>query len=339
MNYIINSLRPSLYFGVSVLLIGLLVLIVKSSLFEISSNVLSLTITIDLLISIPVIHYLLIRKSRIPKTSVSTIVVLGLVVGVIVIPFDNQQYLNLFRIWFLPLVEIGIVLFVIYEVRKVIRKSKEAGELTVDLFTAFKDICYQLVPRPLAALLSTEISVLYYGLFYWKKRVLKSHEFSYHKNNTTISTMAGFMLVLSIETFALHAFLMDMSSKAAWILTFCSLYTLLQIFGFLKSIIKRPISIEKDTLILRYGILRESYIHLSEIESFEISSRKITFNKKTRRLSPIEVSDGHNVILKLNTENVYSGFYGFKRRFKTIVFYLDNTQEFRMQLEKALQQR
>jgi hypothetical protein len=131
---------------------------------------------------------------------------------------------------------------------------------------------------------------------------------------------------------------MDMSNKAAWILTFCSLYTIIQILGFLKSIIKRPIFIEKNTLCLRYGILREANINLNDIESFEISTKLIEFNKETRRLSVLGAADGHNVILKLNKINSYSGFYGLKRKFKTIAFYLDNTGAFKMQLENALKQ-
>lgn len=336
MNNTLNLLRPMLYFGIAIFLMGLLILITKSSLFEMNPNVLSLTITLDLLISIPLIYYFLIRKTKIPKTSVSSIIVLGLIVGVIIIPIDNQQYLNLFRIWFLPVVEITVVLFVVYEVRKMLRKNKKKGEIIIDFFTAFKNTCYKIIPRPLVAPLATEISVIYYGLFYWKKRVQRINEFSYHKNNTVISTFVTVIFVLAIETLAFHILLMGMSNKAAWILTFCSLYTIVQILGFLKSIVKRPISIEKNTLSLRYGILRETYINLKDIESFEITTKQIKFNKETKRFSPLGEFDGHNVILRLNKVNVYSGFYGIKRKFKTIAFYVDNKEEFKNQLEDAL---
>jgi len=337
-NSIINLLRPTVYFGVAVLLIGLLILIAKSPLFEMNPNVLSLVITLDLLISIPLIYYFLIRKTKIPKTSVSSIIVLGLVVGIFIIPIGNQQYLNLFRIWLLPAVEISVILFIVYEVRKKMQKKPGGDEAALDFFTALKSTCYRIIPKPLAVPLATEISVLYYGLFYWKKRVKKTNEFSYHKNNAIISTLVAVIFILAIETLAFHILLMDMSNKAAWILTFCSLYTIIQVLGFLRSIIKRPISIEKNTLNLRFGILRETHINLCDIESFEITTKQIEFNREARRFSPLGEYDGHNVILTLNQMNVYSGFYGLKRKFKTIAFYIDNKEEFKIQLENALQQ-
>ena len=328
-----------LFFGVAILLIGVLFLIANSSLFEASPNVLSLTITLDLLISIPLIYYFLIRKTKIPKTAVSSIIILGLIAGIFILPIDNQNYLNLFRIWLLPIVEISVILYIVYEVRKKMQNKRGSNEITLDFFTALKSTCYSIIPKPLAAPLATEISVFYYGLFYWKKRAQNTNEFSYHKNNAIISTLAAVIFILAIETFALHVMIMDMSNKAAWILTFCSLYTIIQVLGFLRSIIKRPISIEKNILSLRFGILRETDISLNDIESFEITTKQIEFNKEARRFSPLGEYDGHNVILKLNRINVYSGFYGIKRKFKTIAFYVDDKEEFKIQLENALQQR
>ena len=339
MNNIIKLSRRTLFFGVSISLIGLLILIAKSPLFTITPNVLSLTITIDLLISIPVIHYFLIRKTEIPKTSISSIIVLGLIVGMFIIPIDNQNYLNFFRIWLLPIVEISIIVFIIYEVRKALRAKDELLGIQLDFFSAIKKTCYKVVPKILAMPIATEVSVIYYGLFYWKKRSLKANEFSYYKKNTTISTLIGIILILSIETIALHAMLMDLNNFMAWIITFGSFYTILQVLALINSITKRPICLTGNFLVIRYGILRETNIFLDQIESFKVSSKEIEFNKKTRRISPLGDSDGHNIIIKLNKTNHYSGFYGLKRKFDTIAFYVDNVQDFSKKLENALQHR
>ena len=339
MNNIINSLKPTLYFGVSILLIGLLTLIVNSPLFKISPNILSLTITIDLLISIPLIHYFLIRKTKTSKTSIYSILVLGSIVGMFIIPSDNQNYLNFFRIWLLPIMEAALIIFIVYEVRKELRVKDDLTGIQLDFFSAVKKTCYKIIPRFLAMPIATEISVIYYGIFSWKKRNLKANEFSYHKNNATISTLVGIIFILAIETFVLHVMLMDMSNLAAWILTFGSLYTILQILGLINSITKRPICLSRNFLVIRYGILRETNILLDEIESFKISSKEIEFNKKTCRISPLGDSDGHNIIIKLNKTNYYIGFYGLKRKFDTIAFYVDNVENFSNELENALQQR
>jgi len=339
MNNIINLLKPTLIFGVSILLIGLLIITVNSPLFTMGPNILSLTITIDLLISIPLIHYFLIRKTKTSKTSIYSIIVLGSIVGMFIIPIDNQNYLNFFRIWLLPIIETSLVIFIIYEVRKALRTKDELTEIQLDFFSAVKKTCYKIIPRFLAMPIATEISVIYYGIFSWKKRHLKPNEFSYHKKNATISTLVGIISILAIETFVLHVMLMDLSNLTAWILTFGSLYTILQILGLINSITKRPICLSENYLVIRYGILRETNILLDEIESLKISSKEIEFNKKTRRISPLGDSDGHNIIVKLNRTNYYSGFYGLKRKFDTIAFYVDNVEKFSNELENALQER
>lgn len=79
----------------------------------------------------------------------------------------------------------------------------------------------------------------------------------------------------------LHILLTKWSSLAAWILTFLSIYSGIQIFGFLQSIIKRPISIENGKLFLRYGITNEAIIDLKDIGSLEISYKDIELNKET----------------------------------------------------------
>jgi hypothetical protein len=49
--------------------------------------------------------------------------------------------------------------------------------------------------------------------------------------------------------------------------------------------VKRPISIERNKLYLRYGIMTESTIDIKNIDSIELSSKDIETNKETRKLS------------------------------------------------------
>jgi len=293
-------------------------------------------ITFDLLLTVPVVFFLLARKTNIPNTTVVPILILGIIITTTILPPENQYYLNLFKTWVLPVVELTILSFAVYNARKAIQLYKKNRKKTIDFFTTLKITCYSIFPKIAVMPIVTEIAVFYYGFIYWKKKGLKQNEFSYHRDSGTIAILSGVIFIVAIETVVFHIILSKWSNLAAWIFTFLSIYTAVQIFGFLKSMLKRPISIEKNKLYLRYGIMNESTIDLREIDSVEISSKSIESNDKTRTLSIFGDLESHNVIISLNKENTMNGLYGIKRKYKVLALYVDDKVQFKNQLENSL---
>lgn len=322
-----------LAFGIPILLIISMVLITKSKLFSANPNALSIGITIDLLFTIPMVYLLLIKKRNIPKTTIVPFFVLGIVVASYIIPKEHQSILDWAKNWVFPLLELGVVTFVIYKVRKALLRLKQHTKLKPDFFSALKETCHEILPKRIAILLSIELAVFYYGFIYWKKRVLAKNEFTYHRNSGSIGLLIGLIGIIGIETYVLHILLLKWNTIAAWIVTGLSVYSGIQILGFLKSIIKRPTYIEDNILYLRYGILSEATIVIDNIESIELSSKDIELNAETRKLSPLGNLENHNVIITLKEENILYGLYGIKKSFKQLAFYIDNKEEFKIQLE------
>ena len=320
------------------LIIGLMIFISKTSLFKLNPDNLAIGITIDLLLTVPFIYFLLIRKTNIPKTTVVPFLILGVVLCSIILPSENQQYLNLFKTWILPIVELSVISYVIYNVRKGIKHYKLSKTESFDFFTTLKNTCYEILPKGVVIPVVTEIAVFYYGFLYWKKRELKENEYSYHKDSGTITLLIAIIFIVAIETIVLHILLVKWSNIAAWILTFLSIYSGFQIFGFLKSMFKRPISIENDRLYLRYGIMSETTIYIKDIDRVEISSKDIEINKETRKLSFLGELEGHNIIIRLKKENELIGLYGLKRKYKNLALYIDEKIEFKNRINNALQQ-
>jgi len=320
------------------LIIGLMIFISKTSLFKLNPDNLAIGITFDLLLTVPFIYFLLIRKTNIPKTTVVPFLILGVVLCSIILPSENQQYLNLFKTWILPIVELSVLSYVIYNVRKGIKHYKLSKTESFDFFTTLKNTCYEILPKGVVIPVVTEIAVFYYGFLYWKKRELNENEYSYHKDSGTITLLIAIIFIVAIETIVLHILLAKWSNIAAWILTFLSIYSGFQIFGFLKSMFKRPISIENDRLYLRYGIMSETTIYLKDIDRVEISSKDIEINKETRKLSFLGELEGHNIIIRLKKENELIGLYGLKRKYKNLALYIDEKIEFKNRINNALQQ-
>jgi len=323
-------------FGFPLLIIASMIVIAKSKLFKLNPEVLSIGITADLLFTVPFIYFLLIRKKNIPKITVLSFFILGIVATTFIIPKEHQLFLAQIKTWFLPVIEIGVFTFVLFRVRKILKSYGVHKKEGNDFFATLKIACKEILPEKIAILLTMEIAVLYYGFISWKKKKLRDNEFSYHKNSGTITVLIALILIIAIETCVLHILLIKWSMVAAWIVSGLSIYSGIQIFGFLKSISKRPFLIEKNTMHLRYGILNEATIDINNIESIEISSKPIEFNDRTRKLSPFGELESHNMVINLKHEDTMIGLYGIKRKFKTLAFYVDKKEEFKTQLDKRI---
>ena len=301
-----------------------------------SSNLLDFGIAFDLVIFIPLIYLLLIQKTSIPKTTIVPIMVLGFVVGTLLLPESRQGYLQMFKTYAIPVVELGVIAYIIYKVRRAIQVFRRHKKGAPDFYSTLITTSRTLLPRPLVVPFVTEISVLYYGLVAWKTPQLPKNAFTYHKGSSSLALWGTFILLVIAETFVFHILIMQWSEIAAWVLSALSVYTALQCFGFAKSLARRPIQITTDTLSLRYGIIAEANIPLASIEAVELTTRDITGTLKAKTLSPISSLEGHNVVLSLKSPQVLRGLYGIKNEVTTIAFHIDRPEEFKSAVEAAM---
>ncbi len=181
MNKTLKPYQNLIIFIVPLLIIGMMLLISKSPIFASNPNSLSTGITFDLLLIVPLVYFLLIRKTNIPKTTIIPFVIIGMVVCSLILPVENQYYLNFFKTWVLPIIELSIISFVIYNVRKGIKRYKLTKSKSFDFFSTLKSTCYEILPKAIVILVVTEIAVFYYGFIYWKKRKLNHYGLKVHR--------------------------------------------------------------------------------------------------------------------------------------------------------------
>lgn len=325
--------RILISFGLPSILFTALILLTKTLIFK-DNAILTFAVTFDLLISVPLIFFLLIRKSEISKTTIVPLILIGFLLGSYFLPKDGQSYLVLFKTLLLPLIELTILLLIGVKFRNAIKRNKALSNPNLDFFNHLKSNCSEVLPRKISLLFATEIAVFYYGFCNWKKIKVKENEFSYHKNSGTPAMLGAFILVIAIETMAFHFLLARWSITAAWILTAMSAYTAIQVFGFAKSLSKRPIVIGDNHLVVRYGMINEVDIVFEDIESIELSTKTLEKKKLTKTLSPFGEMEGHNLILTLKKEYVLVGLYGLRKRCKTIAFYLDEPKDFKKKIDQ-----
>jgi len=335
MNNSLSVNRILLTFGIPLAILGFLIFLTQSTWLN-KNDTLSLAITLDLLLTVPLVYFLMIRKTDIPKTTVVPVMIVGLLIGTYCLPKDNQTYLKLFRTWVLPLIELGILTYVVSKVYVATKKYKSIKGTAPDFFSALRSTCAEILPKKLVYPFATEVAVIYYGFFSWKNKSLAENEFSYHKKSGSSALLGAFILILIAETFAFHFLLAYWSHVVAWIVTALSIYTLIQLFGLARSLSKRPVVINEQTLTLRYGFLNEVDIPFSDIDNLELSRKPLEKDKLNIKLSPLGELESHNMIIRLKKEHKLVGFYGIKKQFTMIGFHIDQAALFKQKMENAL---
>lgn len=327
------STKSLYYIGIPVFLFGVLIFLMTSTHFS-KDELLTLGISLDLLLVVPLVYLFLIRKTEIPKSSVVPVMILGMLLGYLFMPDSGHTYLDLFKFWVLPIVELSIIALVFIRVRKGIQSFKELEGGSSDFFTVLLQVCKDMVPTKVVYPLATEISVMYYGFFNWKKRELNHNEFTNYKESSTIAIFGALIMMIMVESFALHLVLAKWSVVAAWVLTILSVYTAIQLFGFVRSVSKRPIVVGDNELLLRFGIMNEVSISYEDLKAVRLTDKDLEEDKLNRSLSPLGKLESHNVVLELKSRKQLIGVYGFRKDFTQLAIFVDEPLKFKAMLDQ-----
>ncbi len=332
-----QRLRPILLFSIPFLLLLSVTLITQSRQYLDYSRTISPYLILDLLVTIPFIYFLIIRKTKIPNTTVVPMVFFGLIMGYYILPIEEHYFLDLFKKNAIPVIEISVFIIVILKVRKTVSSFKANKKQGIDFYDVLQETCKEIIPGRMSVFLASEISVVYYGFLNWGKPVLTKNDFTYHKKSGSPALFGALIFIVVVETLSVHIILLQWSHLAAIILSILSIYTGIQLLGFSRSLSQRPITIDKDTLILRYGILNESFIRISDIESVELSRKTLKYNDEVRKFSLLGDLESHNVIIRCKNTQVIEGIYGIiTRSYSTLALHIDERERFKEMIEDEM---
>ena len=329
MNRAITWGHPITIFGIPLILMIGLVLITQFALFNTNSSQLSIGITIDFVLTIPLVYFLLIRNHSIPKITVVPIFVLGIVVASFILPKDQQEYLSLAKNWLLPVVELTVISILLWKVRKLIQQFKVVKNTTLDFYDAIKQAAKEILPQQVAPIFATEIAMIAYSIFKWKKPEVSTIHFTSYKDNGIIALLSIVMFLVIVETFVFHLLITGWSTTLAWVLSIVSVYTGFQILGHLKALIFRSTTIVEGTLYLRNGILGDVKVDIGNIKKVECTEVIIEDeNNEVRNLSLLRDLEGHNIALYFSEPIVLEQAYGFSKKAKVLLLYVDDPKRF-----------
>jgi hypothetical protein len=302
----------------------------------------------DFLIVIPLlIYYFIIRKRYSRKLSIlAALVCYGL--STLIIPDPLLENVSMITKALL-LLEAGFISLEFYLFIIVCRKFPKVKaaykELPDELpfLTKIKQAfsLHFTQSRMLEAIIS-EITMLYYALFSWRKLALKTGDvFTYHKKTSFVALYLMLIHALIIESFGLHYFFSKVDHTISLVLLFINAYSVLFLIGQMQAVKKIPLIATRESLIMNIGFFKGmtlSYTSIKELKKYEgpdsISNaeKKYTFEALVSDFIPEKPSI--EILLKEPVETEL--IYGFKKRVTRVVIKVDEPSSLMNIIEKRM---
>ena len=329
---------PLLGFGLALTLIYPAAVFVAAQVphFE-EPDLLAAAMTLDLTVLVPLLYYgLLVRRKGWPVITVVPVFLLSLLAASFVVPADHQGLLTILKYLVAPaeLVLLGYLGLTVVRTTRRFRDHAASDDILVRLRQSLYDV---LKARLATELIASEIGLFYYALFSWRARpaaAAKHQAFSYHKKSGYGSVVAGILVAMLIEVIALHALLWMWNPALAWVMTALGLYGFVWLIGDWRAVYLRPVSVEKDALVVRIGLRWTVRVPFETIDAVRPMEGQAPSRKTPGYLEAILLGKPQYLIT-LNTDIVAQGLYGMRKTINTLGLTVDDTEAF----EAALKQR
>jgi hypothetical protein len=235
----------------------------------------------DMVLTFPVAFYfLLIRPFGLKKWRLLLVFSCCCAAAYLILPAHQQQYVLQLR-KLSAVVEIGGLIYIL-------NKFKRIRAVYLQLQSNFPDPAYHIYQSLSTVLgnsfavnvLATELGILRFGLFCWKRQPLNNKvicNYTTYKRSGYAALFGVLLFVCLVEASAVHLMLVRYSLVAAWIFTGLSIYGVLFIIGDFSAIIKSPVLILKEQLVLRAGMRWRAVVNFNNIDCIEeLNSYAIT---------------------------------------------------------------
>jgi ABC-type multidrug transport system fused ATPase/permease subunit len=332
------SLRhPIIWFSVATLAVLACSLYITSLPVFFQDPYLSLGVTLDLSLGIPLLFYLLmVRRYQLSPVLIVPVFVLSVLLAGLVLPGTHQFYLGFLRQG-LILAE-GIALLAgTYKLRALIISYRRISLAVPDFPERLTQTFTQVFGNSrFHAIFVSEIAVLYYALAGWRIRKEARPaqlQWTYHTRSGYVLIWTTLIFVLFLETILLHLLLMQWSETAAWIITAGSAYGFLFLVADLFAILKRPIISDSTHLYIRIGLRWRVTIPRSVIEQIQPVKELDAPDKQT--LAAVLLLGQPDVLIHLKSPVEVTGMYGIRKRVSRIALPVDQPEAFRTKLGQA----
>ena len=295
----------------------------------------------DLLITFPLLYYFMFRpsfKAFLPRWL--GFAALGVWFGSLVIPGEGKViWRDIESLW--PVYVVVQAALELYLLVFLVRKMRALTRMSGDVDEAMAQAIQGRLGRGAAGWFALfEARIWYYGLFMRGGAALRfrgEQHFSYDKNEGNASNQIAIIMLLLFEMPLSHLLLhlVAVNPLLAWIVDGLTLWSLLYLVAEYRATHWRPVSLDRDALLIRYGVLAaDRVVPYGMVESI---SRRSGYVRRERGVLRFRQSGGANVEIRLRPGSRLAGFGGREQAVTRICIGIDKPDAFIDALRAKLQ--
>lgn len=295
----------------------------------------AVALPLDFMVGIPLAFYLMVvRPRKLSPLCVIPVIWVGYGLSVIALGSPDAGALPILLVALIPM-EMAIA---VREAQRMARVYKDAKAKNSDPMQWFYATTRYLVRKEMPArVMAAELSVWYYALLSWHKRLeIEAGEkaYSYHNAGGYMNMMLGLGLAFPVEIVGIHILISQWNVVVAFIITALSVYAAIWLAGDARARVMRPITIGDGYVRLECGIQMESMIPLSDIEKVCFSEHEISALSGADKLN-------YGVFYQANTWIVAKRSFKVRtmigtKRVRIIGLSLDDPHDFADAIESSL---
>jgi hypothetical protein len=295
-------------------------------------------VTLDLVIVIPGLHYLLLVRGRgLPAISLIPVFRLSLAAAGYILPTDQRELYDLLAPLARP-AELVMAGYVLYRFHLGWRSLRAAD--TADVLDRHRIGVRAMLPPTVpsidraAAAIAFEAALVWFATRSWRSRPqlpAGATAFTGHQRSGYAGVMVALLLVLTVEVVAVHLLVSLWSPTAAWILTGLGIYGAVWLVGDLQAVRLRPSWVDDEWLCTRVGLRWALTVPLSDVKRVRLLASGETVEDALR----LSLPNARRVLIELHVPATAVGMYGFQKTAAAIELGVDDPEEFLLALETA----
>jgi hypothetical protein len=286
----------------------------------------------DLLISFPLLYYFMFRPSlKVFLFRWLAFAALGFWFGSLVIPGESKVIWRGVESWW-PVyfalqgaLELYLLVFLVRKMRALTRMDGNVDEAMAQTIQG------RLGGGAAGWFALFEARIWYYGLFMRRGVALRfrgEQHFSYDKNDGNASNQIAVIMLLLFEMPLSHLLLhlVAVNPLLAWIIDGLTLWSLLYLVAEYRATHWRPVSLDQDALLIRYGVFApDRVVSYGMVESISRHSGHVPRERGVLRLRQF---GGANVEIRLRPGSRLAGFGGREQVVTRICIGIDKPDAF-----------
>lgn len=291
-------------------------------------------LTLDLLVSVPLAYWFLaVRGARWPRLSILPVFVLCVVTTRLVPGLEQGRLLPWLEWVAIPaeLLLLTVLARRAVAMSRVLRRNEGS-----DALESLRRAALELVEAERAAeIVAYETTVLWYALAGGGSRGTQSgaEAFGVRRRSGYGPILVALLLALTAEAIAVHLLIRHWSAVAAWILTALTAYAVVWLIGDFRALGRRPILVTADELVVRLGLRWTVRVPLARIRAVQ---GKVGSGPPDPGHLRAVIFGAERQVVELDSELVATGFYGIRRRVRSIGLSVDEPERFIDCLESRL---